>query len=110
MRVEREIEVGNRKVVIVELTVAEIRAWLESKSADSPDLVDSLLFEEASLTDVVAMTDLKAADIDGFTPSALDQVIAVCKEVNARFFAMRARLAEIGKRILARDKVSDPEA
>lgn len=107
MRLLREIQVGGVKVIVRELTVSEIRAWLEGVSDEALDLVDSSLFEEVSLGDLPLMTDLKKEVIDSLTPSEIDEVITVCREVNARFFAMRARLAEVGQRILNR-QASEP--
>lgn len=110
MRVIHEHMLGDRKFTVRELTVGEIRVWLEGKSAEAPDLVDAFLFDEASLSDVAVLTDLTIGDMDGLAPSEIDQVIAKCKEANARFFAMRARLAEAGQKILARSQVSEPVA
>lgn len=107
MRLLREIQVAGLKVVVRELTVAEIRAWLDGKVDETPDLVDSFLSEEIALSDLPVMSDLTREAIDGLTPSEIDDVIAACREVNARFFAMRARLAEVGQRILTR-QVSEP--
>ena len=108
MRVLHEDEIAGRKVVIRELTVGEIRAWLEIKGAETPDLIDSFLSEEMALSDIVQMCDLTITDLDGFTPTEIEQVIVKCKEVNARFFAMRGRLAEVGQKILANSQASAP--
>jgi hypothetical protein len=101
MRVIREIEVAGLKIQVKELTVGEIRAWLKEASAAGGDLVDAALFEEFSVPDLCAMTDLKSADIDGLQPSEVRQVSAVAKEVNADFFAMRSRLVALGRQIVA---------
>ena len=52
MRVLHEDEIAGRKVVIRELTVGEIRAWLEIKEAETPHLIDSFLSEEMSLSEI----------------------------------------------------------
>lgn len=101
MRVIREIEVAGLKVQVKELTVGEIRAWMKDASAAGGDLVDAALFDEFSISDLFAMTNLKAADIDGLQPSEVRQVSAVAKEVNADFFAMRGRFVALGRQIVA---------
>ncbi|MBK7899751.1 MAG: hypothetical protein KA603_02340 [Azonexus sp.] len=103
MRRLKEFEIDGRKVVVKELTVGEIRAWLASKT-DAGDLVDGALFEEIALSDLVFLSDLPADVIDGMTPSDIDRVIAEAREVNARFFAMRERVVTLGREILAAQK------
>lgn len=101
MRVITEIEVGDRKVQIKELKIGEIRAWLAGQTGGN-DLVDSMLFEEISLPDLLQLTNLTAADIDDIEPSLIDaKLLPKVKEVNPRFFSMRQRVAEMGKQILA---------
>lgn len=100
MRVIREIDLGGRAVQVKEMTVGEIRAWLASKETVG-DVVDSLLFEDIALSDLPFMTDLANADIDGLTPSDVEKVLGVAKEVNAAFFVMRERTAALGRKILA---------
>lgn len=101
MRVIREIDVGGRKVQVRELTVGEIRAWLKDSGMVSGDLVDAALFEEFSIPDLCAMTNLSADDIDALQPSEIREVAAVAKEVNADFFAMRNRFVTLGRQIVA---------
>lgn len=100
MRVIKEIEVGGRKVQVKELTVGEIRGWLAGKAAVG-DLVDSMLFEEVSISDLAVLTDLSAEEVDAMTPGEIARVIEVAREVNARFFAMRERVVAMGREILA---------
>jgi hypothetical protein len=100
-RVVREIEVAGFKVQVMELTVAEIRAWLKDSGMVSGDLVDAALFENFSLPDVVRMTDLTTESIATLTPSDIHQVMAVCEEVNADFFAMRSRALALGRAALS---------
>lgn len=105
MRVIREIEVGGRKVLVKELTVGEIRAWLAGK-AEGGDLVDSMLFEEVALSDVSVFTDLAAEAVDAMTPTEVAQVVDVAREVNGRFFAMREKVVAMGREILAAGRPS----
>ena len=101
MRVIREIEVGGKPVQVRELTVGEIRAWLKDVSAAGGDLVDAALFDDFGIPDITRMTDLGADAVDALTPADIRRVADVAREVNADFFAMRGRLAEIGRRVVA---------
>ncbi len=100
MRVIREIDLDGRAAQVRELTVGEIRQWLASKT-EAGDVVDSLLFEEVALSDLAFLTDLDAAAVDALTPSDVARLVAVAKEINAAFFAMRERTVALGRRILA---------
>lgn len=106
MRVIREIKLDSRAIVVKELTVEEIRAWLFSKVSPG-DLVDSMLFDEFALSDLEVLTDLTAAEINALAPSEIEKVLPVVKEVNARFFVMRERTATIGRQILAAQPKSE---
>jgi len=100
-RVVREIEVAGFKVQVMELTVADIRAWLKDSGMVSGDLVDAALFEEFSLPDVVRMTDLTTESLALLAPSDIRQVMAACEQVNADFFAMRSRALALGRAALS---------
>jgi len=106
VRVERQVEVGGRTVTVYELTVAEVRQWLkelagrkgEGEKRDAADLaVDAGLYEDMQLEEIARMTDLTVEDMDAMTPSELRVVADACKEANAHFFAMRERLAALGR-------------
>jgi len=97
MRLVREIKVGDRTVLVRELTVAEIREWLLAKTADLGDLVDVSLFDDFSLSDVAALTNLTHDDLDQMLPSEIVTVMDVAREINPRFFEMRARMVTMGR-------------
>ena len=101
MRVIREIEVGGLKIQVKELTVGEIRAWLKNAAAPGGDLIDAALFDDFGIPDICQMTDLGASDVDALTPADIRRVAVVAKEVNADFFAMRNRLADLGRKVVA---------
>ena len=92
----KTITVGEppRTVTIREPTVAEIRNWLvdlEKLKTDAIDFVTHGLFNDASLTDLVLMTDLSLADLDTMVPSEIKQLIDACQEMNSDFFTVRKR-------------------
>lgn len=110
MRQEKAIEVSGRKVVVREITVAEMRAWLRSldqaderqDGAGLQDLVNLALFEDVSLSDICRMTDLKENDLDEMAPSEIGEVLAVCKEMNPSFFGLHGRLRAVARRAAQR--------
>lgn len=102
MRQLQEVTIPGRdfKVVARELTVGEIRAWLASKTTPG-DLVDSVLLTDVSLSDLLVLTDLTEPVIEELTPSEIDLVVSVVKEINGTFFAMREKVVELGSQLLA---------
>lgn len=89
----REIKVGERRVTVRELTVAEVRQWLGDAGARPQiDTVDAMLFEEISLPDLARMTSLDVESMGDWQPSQLREVIAAAKDLNKDFFAMRERI------------------
>lgn len=109
MRIVKTLTLGERSVEVRELVVADIRAWLaglETAQADQTDILDATLFDEFSLADLVRMTSLTTADMEALSPSELRQVFDAVKAVNADFFAMRARLMDLGRAALAKLDVS----
>ena len=102
MRVIREIKVGERTVLVRELTVDELRAWMSDQQGVA-DLVDTLFEDmDLSLADFPAFSDLSAAEVGGLAPSQLEHVAALIREVNQRFFGIwQRRLAEVRQSMTA---------
>jgi hypothetical protein len=95
--VHKTIKVAGITVTIRELTVAEIRAALkmeetEGYGSDDTDAVDMFLLEDISLPDIRHMTDLTVEQMTGMKPSEIRIAADVCREVNADFFSLRARV------------------
>lgn len=92
----REVLVGERRVMVRELTVGDVRNWLKEAGADlTISAVDLLLIPEISLPDLARMTNLSVADMDDWQPSELRELMAVAKDLNADFFGLRGRLLKI---------------
>lgn len=107
MRVEKTVRIGDRDVVVREMTLGEVRAWLkEASTVKLIPLADALLFEDFSPSDLRAMV-VGDVDLDAFTPSQLRELYAACQEVNADFFALRAKAVAQGRQMLA-DALSSP--
>ncbi len=93
----RSVEIAGRTVLVRELTVGAVRAWLAALAAPDAaaagvDLVGELLLPGVSLDDLRRMTDADAALFDAATPSELGRLAAACREVNQDFFSLRAKL------------------
>lgn len=86
------IELNGGPVAVKELTVGEIRAWLRDTSQASADLIDALLVDEVSISDLMRMTDLTAERMDELRPSDLNRLRDAAKEVNPDFFKLRGRI------------------
>ncbi|RIX47494.1 MAG: hypothetical protein D3M94_07415 [Rhodocyclales bacterium GT-UBC] len=92
-----ESRLGDRKVIVRELTVEEIRTWCESAAGRSSfHLVDSLFEDlDISISDIPSFSDLTAAELEGHGPSEFEPLIAKIREVNPRFFATWRRRLEL---------------
>lgn len=98
MRVIREIGVGESKVLVKELTLEELRAWLaESAKRATLDLVDELFADQDILvSDIPFFSDATAEVLEGLSPSEIAPLVAAIREVNERFFVIwRRRLAAV---------------
>lgn len=102
MRTTQEILHGDTRIVVKELTLAEIRVWLfESESKAAPDLVGALLFEDCQVSELGRFCDATPEQIEGMTQSELRELRDAAKALNPDFFAMRARLLELAGRLPA---------
>lgn len=99
---QETVTVGSRAVKVRELTVAEVRAWLQRAEehadealAEPFDLVGELLLDGLTLAEVALMTDLEVEAMELLTPSALQELVDKCREVNPHFFGLRERLLRV---------------
>lgn len=88
--VTRELEFGELKVTVKELTVAEVRAWLNeptnTKDRDFDLFTDLLTFDGIGIEEIYRFTDLKKELIETLPPSVLAKISAIIKELNSVFF------------------------
>ena len=96
MRRVKNITIGDpeKNVVVREQTVADMRSWLADMNALSAGPVDFIthgLFDSVSLTDITKMTNLTMDDLEVMVPSEIQEVVAVCQELNPDFFTLRKR-------------------
>lgn len=94
-KIEQKIAVDDREVTVRELTVAEVRKWVneatDSTLPANTDVVAANIMEDLGLYDIERMTDLKVSDMEQMTPSQIQIVVDACKKVNAIFFQMCLR-------------------
>lgn len=91
----REVVVAGQPVICRELTVLQVRNWLEGMGGAVPDPLDAALFRDCTLAELKRMTDLNDEKLNGLRPSQVEQVIQVCKELNPHFFALLGRVAAV---------------
>jgi hypothetical protein len=102
MRVIRELPLGERKVLVKELTLAELRAWLaELPARAGSDLVDDLFADQdLALADLPVFSDFPAEALGDYAPSELAPLVESIREVNAHFFATWRRRMEAARRLM----------
>lgn len=88
-QVTRELSFGDLKITVRELTVAEVRRWMNETKTDKDDFdlfVDLLSFDGIGIDEIHLFTDLKKDQVDELPPSVLAKTAAMIKEVNSVFF------------------------
>lgn len=101
MRAERKVMVAGREVTVHELTVGEVRQWLQelTSAGERPiDVVAEELFAECSLEDLQRMSDLTLEAMDAVSPAELRKIVEAAKALNPDFFGLRGRLVALGRR------------
>jgi hypothetical protein len=90
-QVTREVEFGDLKVTVKELTVAEVRRWMNETKPDQDEkefdmFLDLLSFDGIGINEIYLFTDLKKEMVSDLPPSVLQKLVAVIKELNSVFF------------------------
>ena len=99
MQTQITVPVGDRQVVVHELTLAQIRAYLRGEELKAvaehqPDAFDSLIeVDGCALPLIYAMSDLAPGDLDAALPSQMGALVAAIKQANPSFFQAEARLS-----------------
>lgn len=92
----RELTFGDISVIVREMTVLQVRAWVEEADQDG-GLVDLAFFSDCSLGDIKRMSSLTDDQLNTLRPSQLREVLKACKELNSDFFEFRRRVEEMLK-------------
>ena len=101
MAVTRSVSVGDRLVTVRELTVREVRDWLADADCGAPDdPIHALAHEDCSLSDLARMSDIAARDLEDYTPSELEALVATARKLNPHFFRVRAALSGVARLML----------
>lgn len=85
--------IGGLHVTVREMTVAQVRQLMDTVTADT--LGDALLGNALRLHDLSAMSSVTPDQIEGMTPSQLEELATVCREANRHFFEMLGRLEKV---------------
>ena len=103
MRKTREVQVGDRKITINELTVAQVDALFSGFDAERPAHTAELLMESTLPIEAVQMaTGMTAEQLSGdICPSELAEIWQAVAEVNDFLSRLLDRMAQAGKEILA---------
>ena len=99
-------EVGGVAFHVRRLTVREIYdlfSWAADPvgSAEAPDWIGTVLFEDVTVRDILTFTDLTRDQLLEMMPADVETVIVEMKRENPHFFAACRRLEEAGKRLNA---------
>ena len=91
---QKDVPIGDRKVVVRELTLEELRSWMEATVArKSLSPIDLMFLDDGLMVeDIPDFTDLSTADLGKLAPSDLEEVVKEIREVNGRFFSNLSRV------------------
>ena len=95
----KAVQIGDRELVVRELSVAEVRNWIGSLDAKEVDLVDELLIDGVQLSAVRLMAGISKDEMEEMMPSELDKVVDAAKMVNHRFFSMVDRVVAASRQL-----------
>lgn len=83
----RTIRLPDLSVVVRELTVSEVRAWLvELEAGEQGNPLHSMLFDGFSPADLARMCDIPIERLEACAPSELDRLAQAAKGLNPDFF------------------------
>lgn len=107
------VQLGNRTVIVREMTVREVRDWLVSIETGTAtvDPASEFVWDDCSLQDLARMTDCTTADFDEFAPTDLEPIRKIACELNPHFFRTRAAVAAAQSAMIRRllpDQSSEP--
>lgn len=93
-----ELQVGSQSVIVREMTVQQVRAFLQDAAqGGAVDVVDAMLLGDCELNTLKRMCTLTDEQIDQLKPSELQAVKAKCQELNPDFFALLTKLEDLAR-------------
>lgn len=95
MAAEIPVQLGQRTVIVRELTVREVRDWIISLETGAAivDAGGEFVWDDCSLQDLARMTDCPLEVFDDYTPSEIEPVRKIARDLNPHFFRTRAAVA-----------------
>lgn len=97
-----EVMVGERLVMVKELTVTDVRNWVAEAESGAPvDPVRAMVFDDCSLDDLARLCDMPAADMEACTVSELTPLRDKARVLNPHFFRTREALVSVSRAIQA---------
>ena len=94
------VHCGTEMIRVRELTVAEVRAWLnESATQTWRDPILALALDDIGLDELARMLDRSVEDLERYAPSQIAEVVAVARRLNPHFFRLRDALIKASRGI-----------
>ena len=107
------MQIAGQDLSIKELTVGEIRTLLASivpdpKNPKAIDLIGITMFEDITLAELGAFTNLNQSDLDRFKPSELRQIVNEINNTNSYWIECKKRIVQIGNNIQKSQPTGQP--
>ena len=94
------VNCGIEMIRVRELTVAEVRAWLNESAAQTwRDPILALALDDIGLDELARMLDCSVDDLERYAPSQIAEVVAVARRLNPHFFKLRDALIKASRAI-----------
>lgn len=100
MRMSKKVRLGDREVVVSELTVAQVRQLLEEMERPGEVHVLDMMFKDAPAQALTMSTGLSFEDLEQYAPSELEPLKEAFLETNPFFVKLIEDLARIGQEVL----------
>ena len=105
---EFNVATGIDGVLARELTVRQCRVMLlqiqeRAQDRESYDPINENLFEDMSMFEMVMVSNVGMAKLEGLKPSQLDKLVAAAKRANKNFFKMRAKQQKLVQDLLSKN-------
>ncbi|HDD52940.1 MAG TPA: hypothetical protein ENF32_02580 [Thermosulfidibacter takaii] len=96
----KKVRLGDRDVMVKELTVAQVRQLLDEFERPGEVHVLDMMFEEAPAMALSMSTGLEVAELEEYSPSELEPLKEAFLETNPFFVRLVKRLSRIGREAL----------
>ena len=94
------VHCGKDLIRVRELTVSEVRAWLQESAAQTwRDPILALALDDIGLDELARMLDRSVEDLECYAPSQIAEVVAVARRLNPHFFRLRDALIKASRTI-----------